>query len=42
MSRDQRVGITRQRVQAEGDKEVLVEGHDVWEELTEQAVEDAE
>jgi hypothetical protein len=35
MSREQLVGITGQRVQAEGGKEVLVEGHEVWEEWTE-------
>ena len=42
MSRDHLVGITGQRVQAEGGKEVLVEGHAIWEEWTEQAVEDTE
>ena len=42
MSREQLVGITGQRVQADGGKEVLVEGHEVWEEWTEQAVEDTE
>ena len=42
MSREQLVGITGQRVQADGDKEVLVEGNEVWEEWTGQAVEDTE
>ena len=42
MSREQLVGITGQRVQADGDKEVLVEGNGVWEEWTGQAVEDTE
>ena len=42
MSRGQLVGITGQRVQADGDKEVLVEGQEVWEEWTGQAVEDTE
>ena len=42
MSREQLVGITGQRVQADGDKEVLVEGHEVWEEWTGQTVEDTE
>ena len=42
MSRERLVGITGQRVQADGDKEVLVEGNEVWEEWTGQAVDDAE
>ena len=42
MSREQLVGTTGQRVQADGDKEVLVEGNEVWEEWTGQAVEDTE
>jgi hypothetical protein len=42
MSREQLVGITGQRVQADGDKEVLVEGNGVWEEWTGQAVDDTE
>ena len=42
MSREQLVGITGQSVQADGDKEVLVEGNEVWEEWTGQAVEDTE
>ena len=31
-----------QRIQVDGDKEVLVEGQDVWEEWTRQTVEDTE
>ena len=42
MSREQLAGITGQRVQADGGKEVLVEGNEVWEEWTGQAVEDTE
>ena len=43
MSREQLVGITGQRVQADGSRVVLVERHKVWEEWTEQAiVEDTE
>ena len=42
MSRGQLVGTTGQRVQADGDKEVLVEGQEIWEEWTGQAVEDTE
>ena len=42
MSRKQLVGITGQRVQADGGSEVLVEGQQVWEEWTGQAVEDTE
>ena len=42
MSREQLVGITGQRVQADGGKEVLVEGNEVWEEWTGQAVGDTE
>ena len=40
MSRKQLVGITWQRVEASGGREVLAEGQEVWEEWTEQAVED--
>ena len=40
MSREQMVGTTWQRVQADGGKEVLVEGQEVWEEWTGQAVVD--
>ena len=36
------MGISGQRVQADGGKEVLVEGQGVWEEWTGQAVEDTE
>jgi hypothetical protein len=32
MGRRQLVGTTGQRVQADGDKEVLVEGQEIWEE----------
>jgi len=42
MSREQLVGITGQRVQTDGGREVLVEGQEVWEEWTRQAVEDTE
>ena len=42
MSRRQLVGTTGQRVQADGDKEVLVEGQEIWEEWTGQTVEDTE
>ena len=42
MSREQLVGTTGQRVQADGGREVLVEGREVWEELTGQAVVDTE
>ena len=44
MHRKQLVGITDQRVQADGGSEVLVEGQDpeVWEEWTGQRVEDTE
>ena len=42
VSREQLVGITGQRVQADGDKEVPVEGNEVWEEWTGPAVEDTE
>jgi hypothetical protein len=34
MSREQLVGITGQRVQADGGREILVEGQEVWEEWT--------
>ena len=34
MSREQLVGMTGQRVQADGGREVLVEGQEVWEEWT--------
>ena len=40
MSREQLVGITGQRVQADGGREVLVEGQEVWEDWLEQTVED--
>ena len=40
MSRNQLVGITEQRVQEDGGREVLVEGQEVWRKWTEQAVED--
>ena len=36
------VGTTGQRVQADGDKEVLMEGQEIWEEWTGQTVEDTE
>ena len=42
MSRKQLVGITGQKVQASGSREVLVEGQDVWEEWMGQTVEDTE
>ena len=42
MSRKRRVGITGQRIQAYGGKEVLVEGHEIWEEWTGQTMEDTE
>ena len=42
MSRKQLVGISGQRVQADGGREVLVEGQEVWEEWTGQVVEDTE
>ena len=42
MSRGQLVGTTGQRVQADGDKEVLMEGQEIWEEWTGQTVEDTE
>ena len=42
MSREQLVGTTGQRVQADGDKEVLMEGQEIWEEWTGQAVVDTE
>ena len=42
MSREQLVGTTGQRVQADGGKEVLVEEQEVWDEWTGQAVEDTE
>jgi hypothetical protein len=42
MSRKQLVRVTGQRVQTDGDKEVLVEGNEVWEEWTGQTVEDTE
>ena len=40
MSRKQLVGITGQRVQADGGRKVLVEGQEVWEEWIGQTVED--
>ena len=42
MGRRQLVGITGQRTQADGGKEVLVEGQEVWEEWTGQTVGDTE
>ena len=42
MNRKQLIGITGQRVQADGGNEVLVEGQEVWEERTGQTVEDTE
>ena len=42
MSRGQLVGTTGQRVRADGDKEVLMEGQEIWEEWTGQTVEDTE
>ena len=42
MSRRQLVGITGQRIQADGGKEVLVEGQEVWEEWAGQTVEGTE
>ena len=45
MSREQLVGITGQRVHADGGREILVEGQEdwqVWEEWTGQGVEDTE
>ena len=42
MSREQMVGTTGQRVQADGGREVLVDGQEVWEERTGQAVVDTE
>ena len=40
MGREQMVGTTGQRVQADGGKEIMVEGREVWEEWTGQAVVD--
>ena len=42
MSREQLVGITGQRVRADGDKEVIMVGQEIWEEWTGQTVEDTE
>ena len=42
MGREQLVGTTGQRVQADGGREVLVEGQEVWDEWTGQAVEATE
>ena len=42
MSRERLVGITGQRVRADGDKEVLMVGQEIWEEWTGQTVEDTE
>ena len=42
MSRGQLVGITGQRVQADGSREVLVEGQEVWEDWLGQTVENTE
>ena len=40
MSREQLVGTAGQKVQADGDREVLVEGQEVWEEWTGRTVEE--
>ena len=42
MSREQLVGITGQRVQADGGREVLVEGQEVWEDWLEQEGQDVQ
>ena len=42
MSREQLVGISGQRMQAYGGREVLVEGQEVWEEWTGHTVEGIE
>ena len=42
MSRKQSVGTTGQSVLADGDREVLVVGQEVWEEWTGQTVEETE
>ena len=42
MSRKHLVGISGQRVHADGGREVLVEGQEVWEEWTGQVVADTE
>ena len=42
MGREQLVGTTGQRVQADGDREVLMEGQEIWEEWTRQTVGDTE
>ena len=42
MSREQLVGTTGQRVRADGDREVLMEGQEICEEWTGQTVEDTE
>ena len=42
MSRKQLVGITGQKVQAGGGRELLVKGQEVWEEWMGQAVEETE
>ena len=42
MSRKELVGISGQRVQADGDTEVLMEGQEVWEDWTGQTAEDTE
>jgi hypothetical protein len=42
MSRGQLVGITGQSVQADGGREVLVVGQELWEEWTEQTAEETE
>ena len=42
MSREQLVGITGQSVQADGGREVMVVGQEVWEEWTGQTVEETE
>ena len=42
MSREQLVGATGQRVQADGGRGVLMEGQEIWEEWTRKVVEDTE
>ena len=42
MSREQLVGITGQRLPTDGGREMLMEGQEVWEEWTGQAMEDTE
>ena len=42
MGREQLVGTTGQRVQADGGREVLMEGQEIWEEWTGKVVDDTE